>query len=309
MPPYTQLDENRISEIVGPYGIDRITHFQALEGGSENTNYRIDTADRTYVLTLSETKQESTVCELVDLLIHLEANGFQTSRVLPTKVGDYLSSFEGKPVLLKEFLHGEIVENLSSEMLYEIGASMASLHAVPVPETMRNRFSYGMEVLTVADSLAEHPFAAWATNTRERIQREIGEGLRRGLIHGDVFFNNVVVTEESGPVIMDFEEAGHYYLVFDLGMAIVGLCCGAGSIDQSQVGPLVQGYQSINPLNRAEIAKLKYFVAYAAAVTACWRFGQFRLIQPDATKRDRYLEMKRIADEALAIDDSEFEGL
>jgi len=239
----------------------------------------------------------------------LEVNGFKTSRVLPTKAGDYLSSFEGKPVLLKEFLHGKIVEDLSSEMLFKIGASMATLHAVPVPEPMKNQFSYGMDVLTVADALSEHPFAAWTANTRGRIQREIDEGLRRGLIHGDVFFNNVVVTEEAGPVIMDFEEAGHYYLVFDLGMAIVGLCCQSGTIDRAKVHSLIRGYQSINPLNRTEIEKLECFVAYAAAVTACWRFSQFRLVQPDATKRDRYLEMKRIADEALAIADSEFETL
>jgi homoserine kinase type II len=309
MPPYTELDEKQLNEITAVFDIGRVTQFSALEGGSENSNYRIDTDDSSYVLTLCEAKSKKEVCELADLLTHLEANGFKSSRVLATSSGGYLSSYKSKPILLKEFLHGEIIEDLHEETLFEIGASMAALHAVPVPQTMQNRFLYGTDILIVADALSDHPFAGWVADAKKYIGENICEGLRKGLIHGDIFFNNVVITEDAGPVIMDFEEAGHYYLIFDLGMAIVGLCCDAGIINRSKVNALVSGYQSINPLNQIEVTKLKPFVAYAASVTACWRFRQYHVNQPDETKQDRYLEMKQIADEILAIPNLDFEAI
>ncbi|MBT7867682.1 MAG: hypothetical protein HN763_15145 [Opitutales bacterium] len=89
-------------------------------------------------------------------------------------------------------------------------------------------------------------------------------------------------------------------------MAIVGSCCDAGIVNRSKVNALVSGYQSISPLSPIEAAKLKPFAAYAASVTACWRFGQFHVIQPDKTKQDRYLEMKQIADTILSIPNEEF---
>ena len=178
MPPYTELDENQINEITAVFDIGRVTQFSALEGGSENSNYRIDTDDRAYVLTLCEVKSKEKVSELADLLTHLEANGFKSSRVMTTSSGDYLSSYEGKPILLKEFLQGEIIENLCEEMLFKIGASIADLHAVPVPEKMQNRFLYGIETLTVADAFAEHPFAGWVADAKKYIGENICEGLR-----------------------------------------------------------------------------------------------------------------------------------
>ncbi len=306
---YTELSQKQINEITAVFNIGCFTHFRVLEGGSENSNYRIDTNDKVYVLTLCEAKSKEEVNELAGLLTHLEASGFKSSRLMPTSSGDYLSSYKDKPVLLKEYLHGEIVEDLSEEILFEIGASMAALHAVPVPESMQNRFLYGIETLTIADAFADHPLAGWLADVKKYISENVCEGLRKGLIHGDIFFNNVVMTKDAGPVIMDFEEAGHYYLIFDLGMAITGLCCDAGSLNCSKVSALVSGYQSIDPLNQTEATKLKPFVAYAASVTACWRFRQYHVVQPDESQQDRYLEMKQIADELMTIPNADFEAL
>jgi homoserine kinase type II len=306
---YTELNQNQINEITAVFNIGSVAQSRALEGGYQNSNYRIDADDKTYVLTLCEDKTRVETSTLASLLVHLEASGFKSSRVIATSSGDTLSAYQGKPVLLKEFLHGEIIEDLSEQMLLEIGASMAALHTVPVPEYMQNRFSYGMEMLTVPDAFADHPFAGWVADAKKYIGENISDDLRKGLVHGDIFFSNVVITQDAGPVIMDFEEAGHYYLIFDLGMAITGLCCETGKLNRSKVKALVSGYQSINPLSPIEVTKLKPFAAYAASVTACWRFKQFHALQPDETQQDRYLEMKQIADELRAIPDAEFEAV
>lgn len=306
---YTELDQQQINEITAVFNIGCVTQFRVLEGGSQNSNYRIDTEDKAYVLTICEERSKDEISALASLLVHLESSGFKSSRLIASSNGDYLSAHEGKPVMLKEYLHGETIEDLSEEVLFKIGVSMASLHNVSVPEYMKNRFLYGTNTLTIADAFADHPFSSWLGDVRKTISENLCEGLRKGLIHGDIFFNNVVVTKDAGPVIMDFEEAGHYYLTFDLGMAITGLCCDAGKLNHSKVTALVSGYQSISPLNQIEIAKLKSFVIYAASVTACWRFRQYHVIQPDETQQHRYLEMKQIADELLSISDADFEAL
>ncbi len=306
---YTELDSNSIQEITAAFNIGPVTRFKVLEGGSQNSNYRIDVSGKSYVLTVCENRPQTNVVELTKLLSHLEAHGFPSSRIIPASNGEGFDFYNDKPVLIKEFLHGEIIEDFDDAMLLKIGASIANLHAVPVPGFLQNRFSYGIEKFDMPDTFAKHPFVVWLAKVKLYIEENISKDLRKGLIHADIFFNNVVVSAEQEPLIMDFEEAGDYYLIFDLGMAIVGLCCNDEGIDRSKIAKLIAGYQSVNPLNAGEIEKLKAFLVYAASVTASWRFRQFNITEPDEQRKDRYRSMQQLADEALAIPDAEFIAL
>jgi homoserine kinase type II len=183
---------------------------------------------------------------------------------------------------------------------------MARLHAITIPDSLRNQFSYGIETLDLPDEMATHPFSTWLAWVKIYIEQNISPDLRKGLIHGDIFFNNIVISPDREPVIMDFEEAGDYYRIFDLGMAIAGLCWEHGNVNHAKIKPLVDGYQSIDPLNEIETNTLKSFIVYAAAVTACWRFRQFNLTTPNEKLKDRYLEMQQLADQVWGIPDCEF---
>jgi homoserine kinase type II len=305
--PYTQLDQQAIEQITKQYPITPVTHFRPLEGGSENSNYYLTSKDQAYVLTICESKTLAETEALAKLLFHLEKHQFTTTQIVRNKEEGMVSVFQGKPILLKSFLKGKVVEEFSDSLLVEIGASIAQLNQIPAPDYLPKQCAFGIEFFgQLADHKIEHPFVGWLKEMEQYIQANFHPDLPKGLIHGDIFYNNVIVADRQLPIIMDFEEACDYYRVFDLGMAIVGLCNRQGKIDLRSARQLIAGYQKVRPLLPIEKEKLKAFTVYAATATAFWRFRQFNVVVPDEARKDRYQEMQDIADQIFAIADQEF---
>jgi len=126
------------------------------------------------------------------------------------------------------------------------------------------------------------------------------------MIHGDLFYSNVVLTKEQTPIIMDFEETSYYYRSFDLGMAVVGLCCEHGQIVPLKMRALIRGYQNVISLSKRESESIKAFIVYGATATAFWRFKQFNIVHPVERLKDSYKEMVAIADQAYSFSDEQF---
>ena len=101
--------------------------------------------------------------------------------------------------------------------------------------------------------------------------------------------------------IIDFEEACRYYTVFDLGMAILGLCTTGQKIALGKARALVAGYQQTRELERAERDALRLFVEYAATATSFWRFRRHHLHAPSAVMANRHWQMVNVAEQVAAI--------
>jgi len=293
---YTKLDEKSIQQILQQFDITPVISWCILEGGSENTNHILETAQRKYVLTLCERKTFAEATILVDLLKHLENHQFKTTKVVPNKAAKNISFFENKPIILKEYIVGEIIENHTNDLLKKIGTSIAQLHLIPAPDFLPKVYSCGQEVFSELKD-TKHPFVDWLNEMHSTIQKKLNSALPKALIHGDIFFSNVIIDPQEQPIIFDFEEACYYYRIYDIGMAIVGLCNQQGKIDWTKVENLVSGYEQITPLLKEEKDALKFYITYAATSMAFWRFRQFNILAPTPSRKDSYLELKNIADD------------
>ena len=281
--------------------LGKITQWDHLKGGSENTNVRLKTEVGEWVLTICEQKSTEETMALAHLLEHLEQHGFTTTRLVKNTNGKYVQHLNGKPILLKEYLPGEITTHLNEHQLLEIGRAMGELHQIPPPSTLPDHFSYGQQAFgEVTQSGIDDPFVSWLAELHGQVLENTPAGLPRALIHGDIFDNNVIVNEDSVIAIMDFEEACHYYRVFDLGMALIGSCTTKGKLDFSKARFLLKGYLETSTLQEKEKEKLPIYTAYAAGATAFWRYRQYRIRKPEKTAWDRHLAMKALADQALA---------
>ena len=129
-------------------------------------------------------------------------------------------------------------------------------------------------------------------------------GLPTGLIHGDLFCDNVLFEGEKFKAILDFEDACHYYKAFDVGMAIVGVCRKAASIDPGKADAFVSGYQEVRALEEAERANLQAFIECAAILTSVWRYWKYHIDAPDIEESTRYTEMVEIAKRVAAVPDA-----
>mgnify|MGYP006281466373 FL=1 len=309
MANYTRLNREAARSIVSEYGLEACGEPVPLDGGQANSSFLIPTEHETVILSVCDEKNLQEIDTLTRILLYLEQNGFPGSRVLPDKQGGLYREHEGKPVYLKRYIKGRVVQDLSLPMTVQVGRALAQLHALPPPEGTPRTFAYGFQAMEELLSLdLEHPFLAWLHETQDALKRHIDPDVEQGFIHGDLFWDNLVFEGETLAAVLDFEEACSYYTLFDLGMSAVGCCSKNGRFDPEHIRALLRGYGEERDIPARERSQLPYFMEYAAAATALWRFRQYTIRYPLPDKADTYREMVSLADEARDLDPGLFSG-
>jgi len=307
---YARLDRAAVEGLAGRFGIDDITAFSVLDGGSENSNYCVETSSGKYVLTLCDQKSLKHTTDLANLLVYLTDHGIRTSRVVVPPKGPVVVLHDEKPVMLKRHIDGDIAANLSGELLVQLGEEIARLHDISAPSFLPESFPYGRSYFSeVINSDLDHAYVDWLSEKSSYLQKRIPQNLPMTLIHGDVFFDNIIVKDDQLMAIIDFEEACHYYRGFDLGMVIVGTCRDRQGICFEKARRFIRGYQNNGTLQSVERECLKAFAVYAAVATSFWRFRQYHMRRPEPHLYDQHVEIQTLADTISEYSDSSFTKL
>ena len=305
---YTILDTATLNHITKTYPIGDLESFKLLQGGLENTNYLITTTTGDFVLTICEQKSKAEALYLVELLGHLNVNGLSTTQIIKNKEGIWGTSYKGKPILLKTYLQGKVIPVLSNQQVEALGKQLATLHSIPTLPIIPTQLGYGIEHFKKVKAVAPTaPFCSWLFQTKAYIESFFSESLPKALIHSDLFYNNIIIDSPSNTLtIIDFEEAAYYYRIYDIGMTLVGVCSFDSQLDLEKARHLLQGYQQLHPLTKAEQIGLQAFTVYAAAATAFWRYMNFNFVRPSEAQKDHYLEMQYLASHIQAIPSLQF---
>jgi len=311
MAHYSILNKADILEILKPYSIYSIKKFKILVGGSENTNYKIDSEVGKIVLTISEQKTIQEAQDLAELLDHLKKNNFDTSELVHTSQNKSLSIYKNKPVMVKRYLEGKIMSDIPLHLLQQIGADTARLHKISVPDYVRDIMWCGKERFNEVKQYAlNSPFDLWLKDTHSYIDKNTAPDLPKAFIHSDIFGSNIIINnDKTKATIMDFEEATHYYRVFDIAVLFISLCVQSGDIDFTRASSILKGYTSITRLTDEEKQALQPLTVYAAAGVAFWRHKNFNFTKPDKDLKDTYLKMKDLADRVRALSSNFFSSL
>lgn len=311
MARYTRLEEKDVQEISAAYDL-KVLSFDPIEGGHGNSSYLLNTADNEYVLTVFDDKSFAYVKLLAKLLLHLGKHAYPTTRLVNPKNQDSITTYLNKPVMVKEYIPGEVRSDLAQsilgqKMLRQTGSAMAKLHQVPAPGFLAKQHSYGRQLFSsVASANIDLEYEAWLAEQAEHLENNLPADLPSGLIHGDLFYDNVLFEGEDFKAVIDFEEACHHPFVFDIGMGMVGLCRVDETIDLTKAKAFVQGYQNIRPLEAEEKAALQLFVEYAATTTSYWRFWKYNIHKPMPENAAKHRAMMEIAQEVKKIPAEEF---
>ena len=311
MADYTRLDGDTLNRLLMAYDLDSIEQIVPLSGGQANSSYKVTTAQGNFTLSICDEKNEQEIDRLIRLLDWLAECDFPTTRVVPAKDGRPFISYQQKPVYLKTFISGDIVKDLLAQMCFQVGAAMARLHSLKLPPSLREDLSgnNAFELSVFDDFLNRgivHPYCDWLEKKRDFLRAELDPSMERGLIHGDLFWDNMIFANGQLVALLDFEEACWFYRLFDLGMGIIGCCAPNGSFSKTAIKGYVAGYQSICPLTDKEKKQLKIFIEYAGMASSLWRFQQYNLVNPDPDKKDSYRELSDLVDQIHSIDSGDF---
>ncbi|MHA1947166.1 MAG: homoserine kinase [Candidatus Hodarchaeales archaeon] len=304
---YTDLIEKEIEYFGELFNLGPVKDFSPLEGGSTNSNFLLITEKGKYVLTICEDKTFEQIQPLMDLLQHLEAQNFHTSKVLESINGEFLLEFDNKPVFLKSYIEGLVPRKLSLPSLERLGKMIAKLHKIPVFDSIPDVYPYGLTYFTeVTTSSSSHPYIDWLNQKSQFLEEHLPNDLPRGLVHGDIFIDNLVEGTQGQITIIDFAEVSHSPFIFDIGMALTGVCSEKNVISLRKAKALIKGYQQEREFNQMEKSSIKLFTIYAATAISVWRFQQFNVIFPTPKKFNRYQQMVDIADSLSQIKNSVF---
>ncbi len=307
---YARLDRSAVEGLARRFGIGDITAFSVMDGGQENTSYSVATSSGRYVLTLFDQKSLRQVTDLANLLVYLTDQGIRTSRVVVPPKEPIVVLHDAKPVMVKRYVDGDVPADLTGNLLIQLGEEMARLHEIPAPSYVPQSFPYGRSHFPeVTNSNLGHAFVDWLLEKNSYLQKRIPQHLPMALIHGDVFFDNMIVQHDQLMAIIDFEDACHYYRSFDLGMVIVGACRDRKGISFEKAGRFIRAYQQETALQSIERETLKTFAVYAAVAASFWRYRQYHLRRPEPRFYDKHVEMQTLADTISEYPDSRFTEL
>lgn len=274
-----------------------VSSFESIAGGAENSSYLLGTDQGRMVLTLFESKTMEEAQRLGKLLGYLERESFSSTRVLPMTSGDLVNSHQGKAVMLKHYLDGKVLKELSEDRLRQLGGTLAQLHALSAPNFLPEEPAFGLGRIRLGlDEVRDEAFRDWLIELGDWVEQELGGDLPSGLVHADLFQDNVLFAGERLLAVIDFEDAGRYKLVYDIGMAIVGTCLAGIEIAWPKAAALVAGYEEMRLLEKRERTALQASVVYGAISTSYWRYWKYNIYQPTSERTDKHLEMKAVAD-------------
>jgi len=301
MAQYVELQQSEIQAIAVDYGL-ALRSFAPLPGGHNNTSFRLRTTPADYVLTVFDNKSAAEVFHLAQLMLLLEQHEFPTARLLQTSSGELTATLQGKPVIVKPFVAGRVIDPLTPEMVEQAGVALARLHQISAPPYLPQENAYNWRHFPEVIGLKlDPPYESWLAARQELFRRRLPHNLPQGLIHGDLFADNLLFEQQTLKAMLDFEDVCRFTLCFDLGMALVGLCRRDGQLAVDEARAFLGGYQQIRELQQEERVALQLHVDYAATVTSYWRFWKYRVRYPSPTTVQKHWKMAHFADHVSAL--------
>ena len=305
MAVYTDITETELAALLAEYGIGELRSYRGIAEGSENSNYMLHTSTGEFILTLYEKRVErADLPFFLGLMQHLANKGISCPLPVQRRDGGLMSEIARRPAAIITFIEGFWVRRPSAAHCREVGKALAELHragadfelsrpnamAIPGWKTLWDGARDRADEVEVG--LAREVEADFAT-----LEANWPADLPSGVIHADLFPDNVFFLGDRLSGLIDFYFACNDFYAYDLATCLNAWCFEKDfSFNLTKGRALLAGYQSIRELTRAETAALPV-LAHGSAL----RFLMTRLYDwlhvPDGAmiqKRDPKEYLRRV---------------
>lgn len=265
MAVYTDISDEELEAFVAEYDIGTVVSCKGIAEGVENSNYLLHTDRGPYILTLYERRVEpEDLPFFLRLMEHLAENGIACPTPIHGRDGKVLRELCGRPAAIVTFLQGLWPRRIMPEHCTEVGAALARMHIAGESFPMRRPNNLSVEGWR---KLYEH-CADHADDVRVGLAREIaGEldvvesawptDLPKGVIHADLFPDNVFFKGGSLSGIIDFYFACTDFLAYDIAICLNAWCFERdNSFNVTKARLLLASYSRVRPIDDAELDAL-----------------------------------------------------
>lgn len=273
MAVYTSVDKDQLARFLRDYEIGRLVSFEGIAEGVENSNFLLVTERGKFILTLYERRvRESDLPFFVALMEHLAARGFLCPLPQKRRDGSALGSLCGRPAAIVSFLEGKAVMRPEAAHCQAAGAALAQLHGHGSDFPMRRENSLGIDGWhALARTIGERADTI-APGLADAISREIEfldahwpRALPAGVIHADLFPDNVFFEDGRVSGLIDFYFACNDFLAYDLAVMLNAWCFDENHAFRAErARGLIAGYVGVRALSEAETVSLPVLARGAA---------------------------------------------
>ncbi len=291
MAVYTEVPDDDLARFIAGYDIGGVLALKGIAEGVENSNFLLHTEAGYFILTLYEKRVKAEDLPFfIDLMEHLSKRGINCPQPVRNRAGEALGALAGRPAAIVTFLEGVGVNNPTVHHCAAVGGALAKLHLAgadfngqrinaltvhgwrPLYEAARER----------ADSVT--PGLEKATREAlEELENNWPKQLPSGVIHADLFPDNVFFLKSELSGLIDFYFACTDFYAYDLAIGLNAWCFEKdGSFNITKGRAMIAGYRAIRPLSTEEIETLPILCRGAALRFMLTRLVDWLNVPPGA---------------------------
>ena len=275
MAVYTKISKRDIYFINKNFGIENFDNFEGIKQGIENTNYLLKSKNKKFILTIFEKrvlkKEIPFFMKLMDQLSNLNIN---CPKPLKNRQGNYIIKLKDKSACIVTFLSGRDKKNLNCKNCFDVGKMVAQMHLSAKNIKLYRKNSMGINNLQpLLDSIK---FKSKKFTNIEKflkinlqdIKKRWPKKLPSGIIHGDLFLDNIFFKKNKLSGVIDFYFAANDYFMYEIAICVNALCFDKNktkfSINKKKVKNLIKGYENIKKISQREKRSLNILCRGAA---------------------------------------------
>ena len=265
MAVYTEVGDDELRDFVALYDIGEVLSCKGIAEGVENSNFLVATTRGNFILTLYEKRvKPADLPFFIALMEHLAHSGVACPTPLKGRDGLALRELCGRPAAMVSYLPWMWPHHILPFHCAALGRALAALHRAGASFAMRRENDLSVagwrRLFEACHSRADEVRPGLA----EELGRELAElerawprDLPTGIIHADLFPDNVFFRDREISGLIDFYFACTDFLAYDLAICLNAWCFEAdGSLNITKSRLLLDGYRRARQLEPAELATL-----------------------------------------------------
>ena len=264
MAVYTKINNKDILSLSQKFNLGKIIKFYGITKGIENTNYLLKTNNNKYILTIFEKRvQKKDLPFFMKLMDKLNQQKINCPKPIKDKDGKYLTRIKNKTACIVTFLNGKDKKNLNNKNCYVVGKNIGKLHKAAHKIKLYRKNSMSINNLESllknikfrSNTIVPNLKSVLRTNLRE-IKKEWPKNLPKGIIHGDLFIDNIFFNKDKFSGFIDFYFSCNDYSMYEIAICINALCFDKRNnkfvLNNQKVKSLINGYQSVKKIYQKE---------------------------------------------------------
>ena len=296
MAVYTEVSDDDLRGFLAMYDLGRVLAFKGIAEGVENSNYFLQTERDRFILTLYEKRvREADLPFFLDLMEHLSSRGLECPQPVRNAAGQALGRIAGRPAVIVTFLDGIAVKRPSAGHCGAVGAELARLHLAGSDFGGHRANALSLSAWGPLYAAADGQADRVAPGLAARIETELAQlgdvwptDLPSGVIHADLFTDNVFFIGREVSGLIDFYFACTDAFAYDLAVCLNAWCFEAdGSFNVTKGRAMIAGYQKVRPLLPREVAALPVLARGSALRFMLTRLVDLLNVPPGALVRPK----------------------